>query len=140
MEIRMGCGNSSDDAFVEAFENCSLPNSSFRHADHVRLTWIYVRRFGEQGATEHLLEGIRQFAIHNGAAQKFNYTQTRAWVRIIGAAHRSSPDITNFPDLVAVHPHLLDTGALAKHYSKALLESASARAGWIEPDLSLLPG
>ena len=32
----------SDDEFVAAFEDCSLPLESFRHADHVRMAFLYL--------------------------------------------------------------------------------------------------
>ena len=41
-----------DNEFAEAFENCTLTNESFRHADHIRLAWIYTRKFGLRRITE----------------------------------------------------------------------------------------
>jgi hypothetical protein len=138
-EIRSGTLHLSDEEFVRAFESCELAGASFHHADHVRLTWIYVCRFGEQSATAKVLAGIRRFALHNGSPQKFHFTQTCAWVRLISAAQRESADVKTFLEFVDVYPELLDANALARHYSKALLDSPAARAGWVEPDISPLP-
>jgi hypothetical protein len=126
----------NDEEFVRAFESCELDGESFHHADHLRLAWIYICQYGEPAATELMLTGIRLFAVHVGKPQKFHYTQTCAWVRLIAAAQRSSPDLTSFTEFVATHPHLLDANALAKHYSKVLIESSAARMSWVEPDLS----
>lgn len=128
----------NDDEFVRAFESCELAGESFHHADHVRLTWIYVRQFGEVDATERMLTGILRFAMHLGKANKFHYTQTCAWVRLIAAAQRRSPELTGFGEFVTMHPWLLDANALGRFYSKVLLESPTARASWVEPDLSLI--
>jgi CDP-diacylglycerol--glycerol-3-phosphate 3-phosphatidyltransferase len=138
-DIRSGTLHLSDEAFVRAFESCELTGSAFHHADHVRLTWIYVRQFGEQAAKERVLAGILRFATHSGSAKKFHYTQTCAWVRLIAAAQLKSEDVKIFLEFVAAHPELLDAQALARYYSKSLLESPAARAGWIEPDVSALP-
>jgi len=139
METRMGCGDLSDNTLVELLESCELRNDLFHHADHVRLAWICVRQFGEQAGAERVLGGIRRFAIHNGSPQKFHYTRTRAWVRLIAVAHHKSPNYSAFMEFAAAHPELLDANALAPYYSKSVLESPAALMGWVEPDISPLP-
>lgn len=129
----------TDAEFIRDFESCELPNSSFHHADHVRLTWVYVRRFGEVAAGDLITHGIIQFATHYGSPQKYHHTMTRAWVRLVAAAWRATPEANRFEDFVALHPHLLDRSALADYYSASHLDSAAARASWIEPDLRPLP-
>jgi hypothetical protein len=137
--MRSGTIHLGDDEFARAFESCELAGELFHHADHVRLTWIYVRQLGERAATERVMAGIRRFATHNGSPQKFHYTQTCAWVRLIAAAHLSSPELVTFAEFIATHPELLGSDALGRYYSKALLDSPAARAGWVEPDISALP-
>lgn len=138
-EIRSGTLHLSDDEFVRAFESCELAGASFHHADHVRLTWIYVWRFGEQGATERVLAGIQRFATHNGSPQKFHFTQTFGWVRLIAAAQRQSAGVKIFEEFIGAHLELLDANALARYYSKSVLDSPAARGGWVEPDIFPLP-
>jgi hypothetical protein len=137
--IRSGTLDLSDEEFVRAFESCELAGASFHHADHVRLTWIYVRQFGEQVATERMLEGIWRFAAHHGSPKKFHYTQTCAWVRLIAAAQSRSAELTRFVEFVEAHSELLDGNALASYYSKTVLDSPAARAEWVEPDIRPLP-
>jgi hypothetical protein len=139
IEMRSGTMHLDDDEFLRAFESCEIAGESFYHADHVRITWIYIQQFGEQGATELMLTGIRLFAVHVGKAQKFHYTQTRAWVRLIADAQHKTQDLSSFEEFVAAHPELLDANALAHYYSKSVLESPAARIGWVEPDVSPLP-
>ena len=138
-DIRSGTLHLSDEEFVRAFENCELAGASFHHADHVRLTWIYVREFGDQAATERVLAGILRFATHNGSPKKFHYTQTCAWVRLIASAHRESAELMTFVEFAGAHPDLLSADTLTRHYSKSVLDSPAARTGWVEPDVSPLP-
>jgi len=138
-EIRSGSLRLTDDEFVRAFKSCELAGASFHHADHVRLSWICVCQFGERDATERVLTAIPRFAAHNGSPQKFHFTQTCAWVRLIAAAQRESSYVKTFEEFVAAHSELLDANALARYYSKSLLDSPAARAGWIEPDICPLP-
>ena len=107
MQILMGSGNLSDEAFVAAFEACTLPNTQFRHADHIRLAWILVRAVGEAAATERVANAIRNFAIHNGAPQKYDDALTRAWMQRVAEAVRRSPEIDTFEEFAEAHPGLL---------------------------------
>ena len=137
--INLGSAHLSDEDFLVAFESCALPNGQFHHADHLRLTWLYVLRHGEESAARRVMEGIQRYASFNGAAGKFNFTQTRAWVRLVSHACKSQPGTRSFQELAAAHPKLLDKSALSAHYSKQLLESDEARVRWVEPDLLPLP-
>jgi hypothetical protein len=137
--IRSGTIHLTDEEFVRAFESCELAGASFHHANHVRLTWIYVCRFGERDATERVLAGIRRFAAHNGSPEKFHFTQTCAWVRLIASRQRGSAGMKTFEEFLTAHLELLDANLLARYYSKSLLDSAAARAGWVEPDICSLP-
>jgi hypothetical protein len=75
-----------------------------------------------------------------GAPQKFLYTTTVAWVRLVAAAMPPEPaQNLSFARWVADHPRLLRKDCLSEFYSKAVLESPGARCGWVEPDLAPLP-
>lgn len=137
--INLGSAHLADQDFLASFESCALPNAQFHHADHVRLTWLYVCRHGEESAAERVIEGIQRYATFNGAARKFNFTQTRAWVRLVSHACENQPQSSSFQELAAAWPKLLDKNALSAHYSNQLLESDEARVRWVEPDLLPLP-
>src|SRR5271169_1056902 len=83
VDFKLGCGNLADDEFIAAFEECRLSPGGFHHADHIRLAWLYVRRFGAAQAEQRLLAGIQKMALHAGAPQKFLYTTTVAWARLV---------------------------------------------------------
>jgi len=138
VEIQMGCGHLGDEEFVRGFENCELKHGTFHHADHIRLAWIYLKRHGVSGAEERLLAGIRKMAQHAGAPQKFLYTATIAWTRLVATAQNQNPASDNFSEWARLHPELLDKNLLAKYYSPGRLETPEARSGWVEPDLAPL--
>ena len=138
MEVQLGCGHLPDAEFVQAFEDCKLPHAAFRHADHIRLAWIYVIRHGGSEAEAKLLAGIHKMALHVNAPQKFLYTTTIAWTRLVAAAQESGPAANHFSEWIEWHPELLNRDLLAKHYSAGRLETPEARSGWVEPDLAPL--
>lgn len=132
-EIRMGCRDLPDEAFVRAFENCEIAGESFRHADHVRLAWILVTKHGLSGAEQRFCEGLKRLASHLGVSEKFHLTVTLAWLRAVAA--RVEPDRADaFAAWIALHPSLLNRGFLHHYYSEPLLASSQARTDWVEPD------
>ena len=138
MELHMGCGHLDDAAFLEAFENCNLPHGIFHHADHVRLAWLYVGKYGAVESEQRLLDGIRKMAACANAPAKFLYTTTVAWARLVASARAQSPTKESFVVWVENFPELLDRDLLAKYYSKERLTSPESRAGWLEPDFAPL--
>lgn len=135
MELKLGCGHLSDDEFVSAFEECRIEPANFHHGDHVRLAWLYAGRYATATAEGKLLSGIRQFAVQAGVPEKFQYSTTVAWARLVAASRRNSKAEQSFDKWIAEHTQFLDRRLLDKYYSKGKLESEPARSVWVEPDL-----
>ena len=132
-EVRMSYRHLSDEAFVHAFESCRIAGQDFRHADHVRLAWIYVTRYGLREAEDRFCEGLIRLATHLGVGEKFHLTITVAWLRIV-AAHVAPHPVQPFDVWIAGHPGLLDRGFLRHYYSEESLAHPDARKNWREPD------
>jgi len=128
----------TDDEFIRAFESCTLPGESFRHREHLRLAWLYLRRLPHEDAAAAMEHGVRRYAAHHGAAQKYHHTMTLVWMRLVAAA-MARHSCEDFDTLLRLHPALLDKGMPRRYYSAERLDSAAARAGWMEPDLAPLP-
>ena len=138
MEPNLGTAPMSDDDVLPAFEACQLDPAKFHHADHIRLAWLCVQRYGVNAAEMNLLDGIRKFAQRAGVPQKFMCTTTIAWTRLVATAQQNSPHANNFSEWMQLHPELLDSNLLARYYSPGRLETPEARTGWDEPDLAPL--
>jgi len=129
----------TDDEFVEAFESCTLPKELFHHRDHLRLAWIYLRRYGPGEAGARVGESIRRYAAHLGVSQKYHETITLAWFLLVEHADGHAPPGASFEDMLEAFPELLDQNTPRRYYSSAVLDSDAARAAFIEPDLAPLP-
>ena len=138
MDVNLGCGQLSDDEFVTAFEQGAISRAAFHHADHVRLAWIYAGRCDAQKAEERLMAGIRRFAAKAGVPEKFQYTTTLAWSRLVAASRENSNAVNTFGEWIARHPEFLDRRLLDKYYSEHTLQSEPARSTWVAPDLAPL--
>ncbi len=129
----------TDDEFMEAVETCTLPNSAFHHRDHLRLAWIYVRRFGYEAGSERMAASIRRYAAHHGATEKYHETVTRAWMDLVQHATARADQPAAFEAFIAANPDLADPHALAAYYSPERLAGGDARREWVAPDLRSLP-
>lgn len=118
----------TDAEFLRAFDDTTL--EPFHHRDHLRVTFLYLRQFGEEGTRERLGPAILRYAAARNGAQKYHETITQAWIRLVAAAQAD-----DFEAMLAANPQLLDKNLLDRYYSPELLQSAEARQCWTEPDL-----
>ena len=137
--MRVWSNGLPDERFVEAVEGCTLSNESFHHADHIRLVWIYLSRLGEPKAAAQMAKTLKNYSAHNGKPERYHHTITLAWVRLVANARESSPADEAFSEFIAKHSYLADQQTLGRHYSQSCLDSAEARAKWVEPDIRPLP-
>ena len=110
----------------------------FGHREHVRLTWLAVRRCGTAGAVDVISQGIRRTARYAGAPQKYNATVSRAWVELV-AHHALTEGSTDFDTFTTDNPALLDKRLLTRFYHPATLATPQARTGWAPPDRAPFP-
>src|SRR5215472_17986471 len=52
----------SDEDFLRAFEDLSFPANQFRHREHLRIAWLYLKSSDASRASERMTAGIRRFA------------------------------------------------------------------------------
>ena len=122
----------TDDELIQGFEAASLP--AFPHADHVRLTILYLGRHGREETERKLFEGLRRFAAAKGVPEKFHVTMTIAWLDLVDDARRRHPDAVDPASLVGACPELLNRDALLRFYTSERLMSDAARQRWVPPD------
>src|SRR6185369_12825748 len=124
--------------FEELFAAAMVGAERFGHREHVRLTWLAVRRHGIAAAVGVVADGIRRTARYAGVPQKYHATVSRAWVELVGH-HAADDGEDEFDRFIERYPALLDKRLLARHYRPATLAATAARTGWVEPDLAPLP-
>jgi hypothetical protein len=125
----------TDDELVGGFEAATL--ASFPHVDHVRLTIIYLNRFGREKTEQKLFDGLRRFAAAKGVPEKFHVTMTVAWIELVTAARAQHPGLTDSAALVAACPQLLDRDLPLRFYTPERLNSPEAKAAFIPPDRAI---
>lgn len=119
----------TDAEFLRAFEDTTL--EPFHHRDHLRATFLYLRKYGEAGTVERLGPAILRYADARRGGAKYHETITQAWIRLVSQAMKSSED---FEAMLIGHPQMLDKNLLQRYYSPGALQSPEARERWVEPD------
>ena len=127
-----------DRDFLRRFDECSLPESEFKHTGHVRMAWLRLNEASFEAALAQIRNGIRRYAESMGATTKYHETVTVAFARIIASRMRQGESFDEFTarnaDVLSPRP------LLQRYYSQALLDSDRAKQEFVGPDLEALPG
>lgn len=136
----------TDDQFVAAFESCAIRKEDFRHAQHVRLGFLYMCRFPGLEGMRRFCEGLKKLAAASGKPSLYHETITWAFLLLIRERLARSSEhngrmptwdefATNNQDLLKGKDHVLK-----EYYAAETLASELARKTFVMPDRSLMPG
>jgi len=126
----------TDREFLAAFEDGSLPEDRFHHADHVRAAWLILKEGPPAVALERFSAALKRFA----AAKQKNglYHETITWAYLLlvnermeraGRALAWEEFAASNPDLMTWRPSVLD-----RYYTAETLGSDLARRAFVLPD------
>ena len=73
----------TDDEFEEKFTNCNLPAVHFTHEAHLRISYIYIKKYGIKKAIATLCKQLANFDKKNGDGTKFNTRITIASAKVL---------------------------------------------------------
>lgn len=128
----------SDEQFEIEFKQCTLAPSLFSHEAHIRLTWIYIKKYSLEVAIKNICTQLKQYVIKAGATDKYNITLTVAAIKVVNHfIEKSNSD--NFPDFIAEFPQLITKfkALIAFHYNEVdIFNSPTAKKTFLEPDVS----
>lgn len=124
----------TDDELVDAFESCTL--GSFKHRDHVRVTWTYLRRGSVLETLERLIPALQRFAASKGLHDLYHETITWAYTLLIHERMQRMDRDHDFEQFVEENPDLLDyqNSILRRYYDEATLKSDFAKRVFVLPD------
>ncbi len=127
----------TDEEFLKAFEGCTL--AEFHHRDHIRMAWLYLRKFGYEIGSTKIKEGIQKFAAAKNQNTLYHETITQFWIRLLQHGIETKPQTTSFAEFFNSFSPLRDSKSIFRHYTKDFLMSEVARSEWCDPDLEYLP-
>ncbi|MGH9512958.1 MAG: hypothetical protein ACRD2U_12575 [Terriglobales bacterium] len=126
----------SDDEFIASFEGADLSNESFHHADHVRMAFLYLRRYPAVDALRRFSISLARFAAAKGKPERYNETITWAFLFLIRERIARGGSQPLWPQFANENADLLNwkENILKKYYRDETLASDFARTTFVFPD------
>jgi hypothetical protein len=128
--------NMSDDEFIAQFEDGSLANEGFHHRDHMRMAFLYLRRYPALEAIQRFSSALARFAAAHGKPGLYNETVTWAFLLLIrermaraGSQQSWEEFATSNADLMSWKDNVLKT-----YYRPETLGSDLAKTVFLFPD------
>jgi hypothetical protein len=121
--------------FIQRFEADAVLESSFHHADHVRLAFAYLSEFSPIEALQRFCAALKRFAIARGKVQLYHETITHAYFFLI-RERMARCATADWDEFARANPDLLTwkDGILSRYYSDVTLKSDLARTVFVFPD------
>jgi hypothetical protein len=126
----------SDEELLEKFEDGSLPLAEFHHEQHVRLAFLYLRKYPLLGVLTRFPADLKRYAAMHGKNGLYHETITWAYLFIIGERVARAAEQQTWEKFRATNPDLFDREAplLRRYYRNETLASALARERFVMPD------
>jgi hypothetical protein len=132
----------SDQELWHAFGASQLPTADWTHRAHLRVAWMFLKRYPLDEAHVLMRVGIIRLNVFHGRVESpsrgYHDTLTRVWLSLV-AARMKTTDAPSSGAFVDACIDSLGKDAVLRHYSRELLMSVRARAIFVEPDLVPLP-
>jgi hypothetical protein len=125
----------TDDEFIASFENATLDNASFHHADHVRMGFLYLCRYPVLDALARFSASLLRIATANGKPKLYHETITWAFLLLIRERLARTGYQQTWTEFAASNEDLLNwkDNVLKKYYRGETLSSDLARTTFLFP-------
>lgn len=124
---------------VRSFEEATIPHDDWKHAEHLVVALYYLTNHDLEDACERMRSGILNllengFKVDLSKEMPYHETITIFWMRTVARfnAEREGSSLLDRANEVA---YKWDKDYPLRFYSRALLFSEEARAGYIDGDL-----
>jgi hypothetical protein len=126
----------------EAFSTSTVPQKDWTHRAHLRLAWLFLKKYPLDEAHLLMRVGIIRLNAFHGLVESpergYHDTMTRVWLILLGSIMHST-DAASSETFVDACEDQLGKDAVLVHYSRESIMSARARAFFLEPDLLPFP-
>jgi hypothetical protein len=118
---------------VDRLERCLLAKDDFHHRDHLAVAVVYLYAAAFESALDRMRVSLTRFAAHHGVRGLYHETLTRFWMQQV--EQRLDRALCLQESVRNVQQALPDKKLALKYYSQEKLDSAEAKASWVEPEL-----
>ncbi len=126
----------TDDEFIGGFEDGTLANESFHHADHVRMAFLYLSRYPALEALRRFSNSLIAFAAAKGRPELYSETITWTFLLLIRERMARAGAQLDWTQFAASNPDLLNwrESILSTYYRTETLSSPLAKSTFLFPD------
>ena len=132
-----------DAAFLQQFEAATWPKAEWHHHQHIKVAYLYLRRYPLDVATVKIREGIQAYnaahRVEESLLSGYHDTMTQAWLRLVYFILCEYGPAETADAFIEQHPELSQKRILRFFYSKNRFQTLEAKAQFVEPDLASLP-
>lgn len=116
------------------------PRGFFQHTGHVKLGWLYLRKYSLSEALPRISECLQMFAAANGAPELYNETLTWSYVILINERMTRLAPGHEWREFADGNPDLFDwqNSIVKRYYRDETLNSEHAKRTFVMPDLQPL--
>ena len=125
----------TDAEFLAALEGASLPPSCFRHGEHLRAAYLYLRQSGFEGAITRMRRALTGYAAAQGRPGLYHETITVAFLALVNERLQGRAD-QDWQTFAAGNRELFDKRYLSQYYRPETLASPRAREVFLLSRLS----
>jgi hypothetical protein len=133
----------SDDEHLRRFEDQSLPLGLWNHRAHLKVAYLYLRRFSFDEALQRLRDGIKAYnaahKIADSLTSGYHETMTQAWLQLVHTTLCQFGPADSADAFFDAQTQLSQTRTLLLFYSRDRVRSPEAKSSFITPDLAPLP-
>jgi hypothetical protein len=109
-----------DEAFLEQFENCTWPLDQWHHRQHVKVAYLYLRRYPLDEAIDRMRTGVKRYNAAHQVPETldrgYHETLTQAWLVYFTLCQYGPA--TSAEEFFDQHPQLSQMKVLRLFYSK----------------------
>jgi hypothetical protein len=131
------------DAFIAAFEGCTLPKEQWTHGAHLLTGACYVYALGEAEAISRMRLCVSRYnesvGGENTETSGYHETITVAWIKLLNNLLERSRPIGRAEFAVLAVKHFREQkNIFSRYYDFDLVASKEARRSWVAPTLQPL--
>lgn len=132
-----------DENFLAQFESTAWPLEKWRHRQHIKVAYLYLRRYPFAQAQARIRERIKAYnaakQLPDSLTSGYHDTMTQAWMHLVYFTLCEYGPAENADAFFEQHPQFWGKKALRFFYTKERFLTEQAKAGFVAPDITPFP-
>jgi hypothetical protein len=133
----------TDEEFLRRFESTDWPLTEWRHRQHIKVAYLYLRRYPFAQAQTRIRERIKAFnaskSVPESLTRGYHDTMTQAWMHLVHFTLCEYGAAADADAFFNENPQLWSKNVLRFYYTEERFRTQEAKDGFVTPDITPLP-